>query len=268
MGNDRAIVGRSGRHLPWYHSAPAPRPTPPSSVERAHDQRPVPARRGSGERAATRRRYLMCRPTHFAVTLRDQPVDGPEGPGRPRPRAAPVGDPAPRVYLDLGHRVDVLDRRARPAGHGLRRQRRDRVDGTVLGARFRHAERAARPPRTGAWFAGGRLRAGGRRREYVNEGEGDLLVAGPRDRCSWPAPASAPTRARTPRRQGAGPPGVPLELVDPRYYHLDTALAVLDERHHRLAARRPSRRRSQARAAPPASRTRSSPTGATRRCSA
>ena len=31
-----------------------------------------------------------------------------------------------------------------------------------------------------------------------------------------------------------GRPVVPLELVDPRFYHLDTALAVLDDDHHRL----------------------------------
>ena len=33
-----------------------------------------------------------------------------------------------------------------------------------------------------------------------------------------------------------GRPVMPLQLVDPRYYHLDTALAVLDARHHRLPA--------------------------------
>ena len=63
--------------------------------------------------------------------------------------------------------------------------------------------------------------------EFVNEGEGDLLVAGgvilagSGFRTDPRAHAEA---ARVLRREV-----VPLELVDPRFYHLDTALAVLDE---------------------------------------
>ena len=54
------------------------------------------------------------------------------------------------------------------------------VDGIVLGARFRHPQRAAeadRPPRRGS------ARPGYARvvePEFVNEGEGDLLVVGRR----------------------------------------------------------------------------------------
>ena len=75
---------------------------------------------------------------------------------------------------------------------------------------------------------------------------------------------------------------VSLELVDPRYYHLDTALAVLDADDDRLAARGASAARSRARAAgalpgrggrrprptPPSSGSTRSPTAATSSCPA
>src|SRR3954464_6047251 len=62
---------------------------------------------------------------------------------------------------------------------------------------------------------------------HVNEGQGDLLVVG--------AIVLAGYGFRTDRRahheiaSWVGMPLVSLELVDPRFYHLDTALAVLDD---------------------------------------
>jgi N-dimethylarginine dimethylaminohydrolase len=62
--------------------------------------------------------------------------------------------------------------------------------------------------------------------EHPDEGEGDYLLAG-----KW---LLAGTGFRTDRRSHAeaqelfGRPVISLELVDPHYYHLDTALAVLD----------------------------------------
>jgi N-dimethylarginine dimethylaminohydrolase len=62
---------------------------------------------------------------------------------------------------------------------------------------------------------------------YVNEGQGDLLVVG--------SIVLAGYGFRTDRRAhgevaaAVEMPVVSLELVDPRFYHLDTALAVLDE---------------------------------------
>ena len=62
---------------------------------------------------------------------------------------------------------------------------------------------------------------------HVNEGQGDLLVVG--------TMILAGTGFRTdPRAHDevaamTGMPVVSLELVDPRFYHLDTALTVLDD---------------------------------------
>jgi arginine dihydrolase len=62
---------------------------------------------------------------------------------------------------------------------------------------------------------------------HINEGQGDLLVVG--------SIVLAGYGFRTERRAHdevaaiVGMPVVSLELVDPRFYHLDTALAVLDD---------------------------------------
>src|SRR5262249_54367016 len=70
-----------------------------------------------------------------------------------------------------------------------------------------------------------RYRVEARAARFVNEGEGDILFAGPE--------ILAGTGFRTERaahdevREFFGRPVVSLTLVDPRFYHLDTALSVL-----------------------------------------
>ena len=152
-------------------------------------------------------------------------------PGRARrPATAPSRqwDALRRTYLDLGHRVDLLDAGAGPAGHGLRGQRRDR--------RRRHrARRPVPPPERAAEAVAharvvprGRVRA--RRRAGVRQ-RGRGRPAGRRSGDGDPGRHRLPHRPARPRRgrpRCCGREVVPLELVDPRYYHLDTAIAVLD----------------------------------------
>jgi N-dimethylarginine dimethylaminohydrolase len=100
------------------------------------------------------------------------------------------------------------------------------IDGTVLGVRFRHPQRAGEARAYLSWF-----RAQGyqdvREPSAVNEGEGDILAAraavlagyGFRSEQACAAEAAAVFGRRV----------VPLRLVDSRFYHLDTALCVLDE---------------------------------------
>ena len=130
-----------------------------------------------------------------------------------------------RTYLDLGHRVELLDPVPGLPDMVYAANGATVVDGTVLGARFRYPERAAEAAAHLAWF-----RAAGFRRivepEHVNEGEGDLLVVG--DTVLAGTGFRTDPRAHAEAAAAFGRPVVPLELVDPRYYHLDTALAVLD----------------------------------------
>jgi arginine dihydrolase len=176
-----------------------------------------------GARTPTRRRYLMCPPTHFAVEYTINPWMVP-GTSVDRDRAFGQWHALRRTYLDLGHRVDLL-----PAVPGLpdmvyTANGATVVRGVVLGARFRHPQRAAEAAEHAGWFRRAGLRVVEPR--FVNEGEGDLLVvgdtilAGHGFRTDRRAHAEV---ARTLRREV-----VSLELVDPRYYHLDTAIAVLD----------------------------------------
>jgi len=177
-----------------------------------------------GERIATRRHYLMCSPEHFAVTYAINPWMRPDVDVDVE-RALAQWHALRRTYLDLGHRVDLLDPVPGLPDMVYAANGATVVDGIVYGARFRHAERAPEAAAHRAWFG-----AAGFAQvvvpDFVNEGEGDLLVAG--------GVILAGSGFRTDPRAHAeaahvlGREVVPLELVDPRFYHLDTALAVLD----------------------------------------
>ena len=182
----------------------------------------------SRERAATRRRYLMCRPEHFAVSYAINPWMDPRVPVD-RNRALHQWDTLRGIYLDLGHRVDELPPRPGLPDMVYAANGATVLDGTVFGARFRHRERRAEAPAHLRWFTAAGFERVVRAR-FVNEGEGDLLVAGPPGDRVLLAGTGFRTDPRAHAEAAAvlGCPVLPLELVDPRYYHLDTALAVLD----------------------------------------
>jgi N-dimethylarginine dimethylaminohydrolase len=62
---------------------------------------------------------------------------------------------------------------------------------------------------------------------HVNEGQGDLLMVGEMVLAGYGFRTDL--RAHDEISAALGVPVVSLELVDPRFYHLDTALAVLDD---------------------------------------
>jgi N-dimethylarginine dimethylaminohydrolase len=191
---------------------------------------PDPALAGARPSARTHspRRYVMCPPTHFAVEYAINPW---MVPGTPvdRARAMAQWDALRRTYLDLGHRVDVVEPIPGLPDMVYAANGATVVGGTVLGARFRHPQRAAEAAAYAGWFR----RVGFRRvvePEFVNEGEGDLLVVGTGPDATILAGHGFRTdpRAHVEAARELGCEVVPLELVDPRYYHLDTAVAVLD----------------------------------------
>lgn len=187
----------------------------------------VGARTPAPDRVATPRRYLMCPPTHFAV---DYAINPWMVPGIPVDRALARAqwDVLRRTYLDLGHAVDLLAPvRGLPdmvfAANGA-----TVLGGVVLGARFRHPQRGPEAAAHAAWFRRAGLPVV--EPEHVNEGEGDLLVVGAGSDAVVLAGCGFRTdpRAHAEAARALGCEVVPLELVDPRYYHLDTAVAVLD----------------------------------------
>lgn len=183
----------------------------------------------SPPRVATRRRYLMCPPEHFAVSYAINPwmdltvpVD--------RAAAMRQWEALRRTYLALGHEVEVI-----PAEPGLP----DMVfaangglviDGRALGAAFAHEQRRAEGPAYQRWFA--RAVGAGTLTEAVvpgrtNEGEGDFLTVGRQILAGYGFRTDPAAHAEV--QEMFGIPVISLHLVDPRYYHLDTALAVLDD---------------------------------------
>jgi N-dimethylarginine dimethylaminohydrolase len=175
-------------------------------------------------RRSTHRRYLMCPPTHFDVTYSINPWMNPAKP-TDQPIAAAQWQRIHDQLIDLGHTVDVI-----PPVPGLPDMVFAANGATVWGdralvARFRHAERDAESASYLEWFASRGLHV--QQASTANEGEGDYLSAG-----SWLLAGSGfrtDRQAHIESEQYFDRPVIGLTLVDDRYYHLDTALAVLDD---------------------------------------
>src|SRR6185436_4482847 len=99
------------------------------------------------------------------------------------------------------------------------------IDGRVLSARFRYPQRAAEGAAFGAWFSDRDYDV--RAARHINDGEGDLLVVG--DRILAGSVYQTTRRAHAEVAEFFGRAVVGLTLVVPRFYHLDTALGVLDD---------------------------------------
>ena len=181
-------------------------------------------RRRTPERRASLRHYVMTPPQFFAVEYAINPwMDT----TNPVDAAAALSQwqRLQDVYLELGHSVDLvvpvpgLPDMVYAANGGLI------IDGTALVARFKYPQRQQESAAYAAW-----LQSQGFDPVYaqhVNEGQGDLLPVGDI--------ILAGHGFRTALRAHSEIAGIfnrrviSLELVDPRFYHLDTALTVLDD---------------------------------------
>ncbi|MGW4382171.1 dimethylargininase [Kitasatospora sp. NPDC004531] len=175
-------------------------------------------------RTARPRHYLMCRPAHFTVDYSINPWMDPAKP-TDTDTALAQWDELYALFQRLGHTVELIDPLPGLPDMVFAANGATAVDGRVLGARFRYPERAAEGPAYADWFRdrGWQVRDA----ENVNEGEGDLLVAGRRILAG--TGFRTETAAHAEAATFLGREVVTLRLVDPRYYHLDTALAVLDD---------------------------------------
>lgn len=170
----------------------------------------------------------MCPPEHFTVEYSINPWMDP---------ATPVdGQLAVKQWTllrealaEAGHTVHVLTPEAGLPDMVFAANGAFAVDRCVYGARFRYRERAAEAAVHRSFHEG---------REWtfiepaeVNEGEGDfaylphahggLILAGHGFRTTPAAHVEA--------QEALGRPVVSLRLTDPRFYHLDTALAAVDD---------------------------------------
>src|SRR5215468_4133922 len=121
------------------------------------------------------RRYLMCRPSHFAVDYAINPWMDPTAPVDVE-LAIAQWTRLVETHRGLGHEVDLIDPVPGLPDMVFAANGATVIDGTVLGVSFKHPERAPEGPAYLDWFA----RAGftTRAAKATNEGEGDFLVAG------------------------------------------------------------------------------------------
>ncbi|MFG2138952.1 dimethylargininase [Streptomyces sp. NPDC048650] len=170
------------------------------------------------------RRYLVCEPRHFDVQYAINPWM--------RADAQVDTALATRQWLSLidtyrahGHRVETV-----PPVPGLpdmvfAANSALTLSGKVFGSRFHAPQRRPESAEYATWF-----KAAGYdvyQPESVCEGEGDLVPAG---RFVLAGTGFRTTRdAHAEVQEFFGVPTIGLRLVDPHFYHLDTALFVLDE---------------------------------------
>lgn len=183
-------------------------------------------RSGDTGRIASPRHYLMCRPTYFDVSYEINPwmdTTVPVDHDLVQQQWQHLHD----VYVGLGHRVAVLEGVPGLPDMVFAANGATVVDGHALGVRFHHPQRRAEAAHFTRW-----LREHGypvRDAVAVNEGEGDFLTLGDHILAASgyrSDPASHAELAET-----FGRPVLSLDLIDPRFYHIDTALAVLSEHH-------------------------------------
>ncbi|MTE14257.1 N-dimethylarginine dimethylaminohydrolase [Nocardia sp. CT2-14] len=167
----------------------------------------------------------MCRPEHFDVTYAINPWMNTSDPVN-RALALAQWDGLRAAYEAHGHRVEVIEPVAGlpdmvfAANGGLI------IEDRALSARFANPERAQEGPAYHGWMCTQGFTAVSAARE-TNEGEGDFAIA--RDRILAGTGFRSARAAHDEVAEFFGLPVVSLDLVDPRFYHLDTALMVLDD---------------------------------------
>jgi N-dimethylarginine dimethylaminohydrolase len=175
-------------------------------------------------RTPTPRSVLMCRPDFFTVSYRINPWMHPEDP-TDTSLAVRQWETLYQTYLDLGfdvrliEPVDGLPDMVYAANGGFV------VDNIAYGASFTYPERQPEGPAYMGWF--GEEGFDVRIPQNVNEGEGDFLLVG--DAILAGTGFRSTSNSHEELAAIYGREVVTLELVNPSFYHLDTAIAVLDD---------------------------------------
>jgi N-dimethylarginine dimethylaminohydrolase len=172
---------------------------------------------------ATKRTVLMCRPEYYTVSYRINPWMHPEDPTSTA-RAVDQWKVLYQTYVDLGFDVRLIDPieglpdMVYAANGGFV------LDNIAYGASFTYPQRQPEGPAYMNWFRDNGYEV--HEPENVNEGEGDILLVGDVILAGTgfrTTPESHKEIARVFGREV-----ITLELVNPNFYHLDTAIAVLD----------------------------------------
>lgn len=197
---------------------PTPNATESAASEYPASERPV------SQRTASKRTVLMCRPSFFTVVYRINPWMDPELP-TDTALAVRQWETLHQTYLDLGFDVELVDPidglpdMVYAANGGFV------IDNIAYGAKFTHPQRQPEGPAYMEWFGSNGFDV--RVPVEVNEGEGDFLLvdgvilAGMGFRSA--------SRSHQELAEISGREVISLNLVNPSFYHLDTAMAILDD---------------------------------------
>ena len=175
-------------------------------------------------RIATKRTVLMCKPEFFTVVYRINPWMDPALP-TDTSLAVRQWQSLYDTYVSLGfdvHLIDPIDGlpdMVYAANGGFV------IDNIAYGASFTYPERQPEGPAYMDWFRANDFDVSVP--ENVNEGEGDFLLVG-----GVILAGTGFRSASNSHEELAGIYGrevVSLNLVNPSFYHLDTAIAVLDD---------------------------------------
>lgn len=175
------------------------------------------------ERAPHPRRYLMCRPEHFTVSYSINPWMEPARP-TDTSRAVAQWQKLYDTYIALGHDIELVDPQPGLPDMVYTANGGFVIDGVAYVPKFRHEERTGESRFFADWFRDNGFET--IEPQFTNEGEGDFLLAGDvilAGRGFRSTDDSHRELADIFDREV-----VSLTLVDPRFYHLDTALSVLD----------------------------------------
>lgn len=175
-------------------------------------------------RTPAKRTVLMCKPAFFTVVYRINPWMDPALPTNTT-LAVAQWQTLYDTYLGLGfdvHLIDPIDGlpdMVYAANGGFV------VDNVAYGAKFTHEQRQPEGPAYMDWF--GRNGFDVREPAEVNEGEGDFLLVGDVILAGTGFRSASDSHEEVSAIYGR--PVVTLRLVNPSFYHLDTAIAVLDD---------------------------------------
>lgn len=181
----------------------------------------------SSAQKATARSFLMCRPTYFRVEYEinawmdaSVPVDA--------ELAVSQWEVLRDTYVALGHTVHELQPVAELPDMVFSANGGFSVDGIVLGANFKHPQRALEAAEHRAWYSAHHWNnySAGR---SVNEGEGDFTYVREYDMVLAGWGFRTDLNAHIEAEQVFHRRVASLQLIDERFYHLDTALFVLDD---------------------------------------
>ncbi len=181
------------------------------------------AESSTGARVQQYRRYLMCRPEHFTVSYSINPWMEPSRPTDTN-LAVQQWQALYDTYVSLGHEIELIDPLEGLPDMVYTANGGFVIDGIAYGPKFRFRERAAEAPAFIDWFAANGFEVA--EPVEVNEGEGDFLLVGD----TILAGTGFRSTGDSHREVGEvfSREVVSLTLTDPRFYHLDTAISVLD----------------------------------------